>query len=336
MSTTNIRSFGGSVAIGTKDVQGNTLRVDGKVKTKKIKASSLSVGSLTNTHVPIGSIMVWSGAVNALPNHWKLCDGTTYSRTDGTGNITTPDLQDIFVRGGSSNSPTSTTGQHNYIIQADNIPTHNHSANDNNADTLHAHSIPNYASSNHTHGINDMANSNHNHQGSSGSGSHQHNVDQEDHGHNFQNTWNGHTHRCDIVDCRTGRTTGGSGNINYNYNSTAGSNTRMGNVRAYNSYRNPRVDSSGSHQHNASQTGQHDHEGLAAWGNNHQHQNTAQHTHAHSRNTVNQAGHSHNLINAGAHNHQGFNLNASTGMTSNPNSISKLITYYVLAYVIKI
>jgi hypothetical protein len=333
-AVTNVRSFGGSVAIGTKDVQGKTLRVDGKVTTKKIKASSLTVGTMTNPHIPIGAIMIWSGATTAIPNHWKLCNGQTYTRTDGNGTITSPDLRDLFVRGGNASSPVTADSQHTHTLATANITGHSHTVTDNTAADTHQHSIPDYASSNHTHGVNDKTNSNHTHQSSNNNGPHQHSTPAHNHGHGMNNS-GAHQHRCDLVDTRNGRTGYVSGGINYNYNSTAGSNCKTGNLRAYNSSREPRVDNSGGHQHNISQTGAHNH-GASGSAGGHQHSNTSNHQHNHDVNNVNNASHTHDLQAVSGHNHQGFQVGVGSGMSPSVNAVSKLISYYVLAYVIKI
>ena len=73
-------------------------------------------GAMTTTHtqlnqavVPIGGVIMWTGAPGSLPTGWKLCDGGTYTRTDGGGNITVPDLRNKFVMGcgGSTATPTA-------------------------------------------------------------------------------------------------------------------------------------------------------------------------------------------------------------------------------------
>ena len=51
--------------------------------------------------VPVGGIIMWSGAIVDIPANWALCDGT-----GGT-----PDLQDKFIVGaGNTYSPTNTGG----------------------------------------------------------------------------------------------------------------------------------------------------------------------------------------------------------------------------------
>jgi hypothetical protein len=65
---------------------------------------------MNNAVVPIGGIIMWSGSAAAVPVGWKLCDGITYARSDGTGNITVPNLRNKFILGcgGSAADPTAT------------------------------------------------------------------------------------------------------------------------------------------------------------------------------------------------------------------------------------
>jgi hypothetical protein len=46
--------------------------------------------------VPIGAIIMWSLTSGSIPAGWAICDGRTVARTDGGGNITTPDLVGKF------------------------------------------------------------------------------------------------------------------------------------------------------------------------------------------------------------------------------------------------
>ena len=50
--------------------------------------------------IPIGGIIIWSGAQNAIPQYWQLCDGT-----NGT-----PDLRDRFIVGAGNNYTVGATG----------------------------------------------------------------------------------------------------------------------------------------------------------------------------------------------------------------------------------
>lgn len=52
-----------------------------------------------NSPFPVGGIIMWSGATNAIPSGWALCDGQTVNRSDGSGTIVTPDMRDRFVVG---------------------------------------------------------------------------------------------------------------------------------------------------------------------------------------------------------------------------------------------
>src|SRR3990167_10307532 len=64
------------------------------------------VDSLTNSYavvnsgIPVGGIILWSGATTDIPQHWNICDGT-----NGT-----PDLRDRFVVGAGSTYSVDSTG----------------------------------------------------------------------------------------------------------------------------------------------------------------------------------------------------------------------------------
>ena len=56
--------------------------------------------------VPRGTIAFWSGAINAIPDTWRICDGNRH----------TPDLRNYFTVGaGLSYAPASTGGSVNHI-----------------------------------------------------------------------------------------------------------------------------------------------------------------------------------------------------------------------------
>ena len=82
------------------------------------------------------AIMMWSGPSNQLPNGWVLCDGQTY--TDSNGNpVTTPDLRERFIVGAGGNNPanigplggysTGDNGDADQITNADQLAAHTHS-----------------------------------------------------------------------------------------------------------------------------------------------------------------------------------------------------------------
>lgn len=53
-----------------------------------------------NTPFPPGGIIMWSGAVGAIPTGWVLCDGTN----------STPNLSDRFVVSSGTTYPVGSTG----------------------------------------------------------------------------------------------------------------------------------------------------------------------------------------------------------------------------------
>ena len=70
--------------------------------------------------VPTGMIMMWSGASNAIPSGYVLCDG----------NNSTPDLRNRFVVGaGSSYSVGNTGGSNSVTLTVSQMPAHTHTTN---------------------------------------------------------------------------------------------------------------------------------------------------------------------------------------------------------------
>lgn len=94
-------------AIQLSDLDDNFNVVKVTVNTQETQISALQTGQsdlisqIANfSAIPIGCIVLWSGAVSAVPSGWRLCDGT-----NGT-----PDLRDRFVVGAraDSNGPATT------------------------------------------------------------------------------------------------------------------------------------------------------------------------------------------------------------------------------------
>lgn len=85
----------------------NPIRVDEGIKYNP-STNTLSVGILTATTfnvtnagvIPSGGIIMWSGAANAIPNGWVLCDGQG----------STPDLRNRFVIGAGDTFAVDATG----------------------------------------------------------------------------------------------------------------------------------------------------------------------------------------------------------------------------------
>jgi hypothetical protein len=117
--------------------------------------------------IPVGGIILWSGALGTIPTNWHLCDGTTG----------TPDLRDRFVVGAGSSyavnaaggsTTTSNDGSHSHTgstgghtLTAGEIPGGNFSGGAGSALTYQtatpaataAHTHPISADGSHTHTV---------------------------------------------------------------------------------------------------------------------------------------------------------------------------------------
>jgi microcystin-dependent protein len=105
-----------------------------------------------NTLMPMGGIIMWSGA--SIPSGWALCNGQTVAKSDGSGNITTPNLIDRFIVGAGSTYPIATAGGSAFIsLNSSQLPTHSHTAFATPAGD-HYHNVNGNTSSvgDHTHG----------------------------------------------------------------------------------------------------------------------------------------------------------------------------------------
>jgi microcystin-dependent protein len=81
--------------------------------------------------VPRGGIIMWSGALDALPDGWALCDGA-FGR---------PDLRGRFIVGaGDAYDPGDTGGAETVTLTEGQVPAHTHAVNLNtNAAGQHSH-----------------------------------------------------------------------------------------------------------------------------------------------------------------------------------------------------
>jgi len=72
-----------------------SLTVSGNTATGNLSATGTMVqNGITGGIVPVGAIVMWSGAIADLPTGWAFCDGT-----NGT-----PDLRNTFIIGASADS----------------------------------------------------------------------------------------------------------------------------------------------------------------------------------------------------------------------------------------
>lgn len=99
-------------------------------------------GKTAQDFFPSGGIIIWSGAANAIPSGWFLCDGA-----NGT-----PNLRDRFVVGAGTTYAVGATGGQNAITS---VPAHTHGSGNlvtsNTGD--HAHNGSTSNSGNHIHGF---------------------------------------------------------------------------------------------------------------------------------------------------------------------------------------
>ena len=81
------------------------------------KGQKGEIGVTGSTGIPSGFIGLWSGAANAIPSGWYLCNGS-----NGT-----PDLRDRFVVGaGSGYSVGNTGGANTVTLTINEMPAHDH------------------------------------------------------------------------------------------------------------------------------------------------------------------------------------------------------------------
>ena len=121
----------------------NPVRIDTGL-TYNPSSNILTVGTISATNiqgtlaaggaVPSGAIIMWSGAANAIPTGYVLCDGTN----------STPDLRNKFVVGagtGSSYSVDDTGGAASVTLATANLPSNSHTVSGNTGNDSHSHTI---------------------------------------------------------------------------------------------------------------------------------------------------------------------------------------------------
>ena len=106
------------------DVLGNA-RVDGTLTVKGNVAVDSPSSFAGYGIIPIGGIVMWTGAANAVPDGWALCDGSTVN------GHATPDLRGRFVAGaGGAYAVGYTNGVDSVTLTTGQLPAHGHSFHD--------------------------------------------------------------------------------------------------------------------------------------------------------------------------------------------------------------
>jgi len=93
---------------------------DASVTTAELADQSVTMAKLgpdVRLSLPTGSVIMWSGDINAMPSDWQLCDGA-----NGT-----PDLRNRFVVGaGAAYALGATGGADQVTLTVDQMPSHSH------------------------------------------------------------------------------------------------------------------------------------------------------------------------------------------------------------------
>jgi microcystin-dependent protein len=101
------------------------------IQLPEIEGQNMELEQLKKALVPTGTIVMWSGDVEGIPEHWALCDGQ-----NGT-----PDLREKFIVGaGSKYAVHEEGGQEQVMLTVEHMPQHTHPASVSHAGE-HRHSF---------------------------------------------------------------------------------------------------------------------------------------------------------------------------------------------------
>jgi hypothetical protein len=88
-------------------------------------SNTITAGTVNATYgtatVPVGGIIMWSGALNSWPSNWKLCDGA-----NGTPNLQGRFIVSYAAYDGDYNSIGKSGGEKFHTLTVAEMPSHNH------------------------------------------------------------------------------------------------------------------------------------------------------------------------------------------------------------------
>lgn len=130
------QSFDGSsnISIAPTDLTGVTATAAEINKLDGYTGTATDLNEAVAHYVPSGGIIMWSGAVSAIPTGWVLCDGTN----------STPNLVDRFIVGsgtdsGGTHDVGDTGGANSITLTEAQLPSHTHGAGTLSADAAGSH-----------------------------------------------------------------------------------------------------------------------------------------------------------------------------------------------------
>lgn len=111
----NIESINGLAGDSTASI---TIIGDGNISvTNDTQQNTITISGASDSSIPSGVIVMWSGSINNIPSGWALCDGT-----NGT-----PDLINRFIVGAGNNYNVGDTGgEDSHKLSIGEVPSHDH------------------------------------------------------------------------------------------------------------------------------------------------------------------------------------------------------------------
>lgn len=259
--------------------------------------------------VPVGAVMMWSGAVASIPNNWALCDGA-----NGT-----PDLRGMFIVGagstGAAYAPADTGGANSVTLSKAQMPAHGHSGSSATAGA-HNHGGATATGGGHSHVGSTGSAGSHNHGGATGAnGGHSHTASSGAAG--------GHTHTA---------SSGAAGEHSHTYaRYSSQTNTGGGNdVTRWSSVSSQQTSVEPNHTHpiTINSVGGHSHSVTVSSVANHAHGINSDGAHAHSVSITSGGEHDHGISTGGAHTHT-----VTVENTGGGESHENRPPYYALAFI---